>query len=168
MAARAIKCAPPGLPDAPYQAAAIRTRPPRAIINPQPLLVKIRGARHPAKIKQSIRFSSAEIQRHGAAAFDGFGQHLANCPPKPCDLRYGQSSRRQSRRDAGAEQRFTRVNVADAGNERLIQQFDLYGLLRAFQRPPERRLVKTAVERFQPQLCHDGSVQRQPAKTSRK
>src|ERR1035438_8795918 len=86
LAARAIKCAPRGLPDALDQAAAIRTRPPGTVINPQPLLVIIRGARRPAKIKQSVRPTPAKIQRHGAAAFDGFGQNLANRPPKPRDL----------------------------------------------------------------------------------
>ena len=86
LAARAIKRAAPGLPDALYQAAAIRAGSPRAIINPQPLLVIIRCARRPAEIKKPVRPAPAKIQRHGAAAFDGFGQHFTNRPPKPRDL----------------------------------------------------------------------------------
>jgi len=62
LAARAIKRAPPGLPDALDQTAAIRTRPPGTVINPQPLLVIIRGAHRPAKIKQSVRPAPAKIQ----------------------------------------------------------------------------------------------------------
>ena len=58
-------------------------------------------------------------------------------PPKPLDLRRRQPSRRPSRRNARAKQRFARIDVADAGHQRLVQQLDLDGLPRAFQRPSE-------------------------------
>ena len=54
LTARAIKRAPPGLPDALDQTAAIRARPPGAIINPQSFLVIIWYARRPAEIKKSV------------------------------------------------------------------------------------------------------------------
>src|ERR1035441_6065845 len=72
LAVRTIKSAPRRLRDAPDRAPATRTRFPGAIINAQPFPVIIRRAGRAAKIKKPVRFVWAEIQRHGAAALDGF------------------------------------------------------------------------------------------------
>ena len=86
LAMRTIKRAPRRLGDAPDRTTAIQTGLSFPVINPQPFLVKIRRSRRTAKIKKPVRFAAAKIQRHGAAASNGLGQHLANGAPQPSDL----------------------------------------------------------------------------------
>ncbi len=119
-----------------------------AVINLQPLLVKIRRAGREPKIKQSVRSAAVKIQRHRAPAINRPGQHVPDCAAQFFRLRQSQLVRRKFWRNFSAKKGLARINVAHARHERLIQQSDFDGLPRAFQSPGQ----KSPVENHRPKV----------------
>src|SRR5260370_5797468 len=125
-----------GLHQALYRAATVDARLPGAIINLEALQVESRRLRSAAKVKETVASSSAGvIQRGRAAALNGLRQDFANRRPKAFGLLECQGPSLERRRDARAKQRLVGINVADAGDQRLVEQLDFNGLRGMFQRP---------------------------------
>ncbi len=100
----------------------------RTIINPQPLLIKIRRIRRLSEIEQAVRFSVRKFQLHRAAEFHRLGQNSPDGPPQFFGLRQGQFAGRKLGRNFCAKECFAGIDVSDAGHNILVQQFYFDGL----------------------------------------
>ena len=87
--------------------------------------------------------------------------------PEFFHLRGRQPVRGAARRNAGAEQGFARVNIADAGDERLVEQFYFDRLARAFQFARKHFRREISVQRFRSEFFNRRQIQSQPAKIAR-
>src|SRR5580658_3445594 len=118
LAVRAKKRAAPGLPDAFDGGPTVQTGFSGTIINAQPLLIKALATIR--KIKKRVRFSAHRFQWNRAPISDGLVQNLPDGAEKLLYLCGGQPIGRQFWRNAGAEEHFTGVDIADAGDDGLV------------------------------------------------
>ena len=100
------------------------------------------------EIEEAVSLGTAEIEGYGAAAGDGFVQHLPDGGQQAGAFGQGQPAGGATRGKPGPEQAFAGVNIAHAGNEGLIKQFYFDGLTGFFKRPQKGFGVK----RFGPRL----------------
>ena len=98
-------------------------------------------------LKAAHQAGAADIVAdRGAALFDGPRQHADDREAQSLRLLRRQTPARQTRRQLRFEQRFIRVDVADAGDETLIEETRLQVAARLFQTAAPRFAVN--VERF--------------------
>src|SRR5512146_3047744 len=92
-----------------------------------------------------------EVAQRRAAARDRVVEDALGLHGEPCVLRFRDRSGRASRADAGGEQRFGNVDVADADDDLLVHQERLYRC-RATARPaPQVGAIEIVAERLGPQ-----------------
>ncbi len=71
------------------------------------------------------------VRNRRAAKLDGVAQHLLECHAQPFKLGTGKSARLASWADSGAEKALVGIDIADAGEQRLVEQCGLDGELAA-------------------------------------